>query len=159
MIESKNDMTKNLSFSLFVLLISGFFLGVLTIFSNEAHTQTQLQNETQKSILHNAVGHESHQVVNLQNATENQIFNGTAIFNSSKPVDVISYTEISNITNPNTTLKIWEVGNKNFTPTTLLKNITQGTVNFEGSGVLTHNTMSDPYDVTFSINSTLVDSR
>ena len=60
-------------------------------------------------------------------------------FNLSKPADVISFEEITDGQQPeNTTKKIWEVGDKKFVPTTLLKNVIEGSVSFNGSGILAY---------------------
>ena len=67
-------------------------------------------------------------------------------FSLSKPVDVISFEEIIDGQQPaNTTKKIWEVGDKKFVPTTLLKNVTEGSVSFNGSGILAPSTSGDIY--------------
>ena len=109
--------------------------------------------QTISSIPHNAKGHQSHQIVNFQNLTDDIIYKGTVSFNSTEPVDIISYT---NLNDQNTThsVKIWEVGNKKLVPKTLLKDSTNGTVAFEGNGILAHNIKSNPYKVTFIINDT-----
>jgi hypothetical protein len=33
-----------------------------------------------------------------------------------------------------------------------MKNVTEETVNFQGAGILSHSTSSEPYKVTFTIN-------
>jgi hypothetical protein len=149
-----------------ILLVAGIFallvIGITTTIGNilisnnkvQAQKQPQLIEKTQSSIPHNAKGHESHQIVNFQNSSDGITYKGTVFFNSSKPIDIISYTETTGQQNTNTTVKIWEVGDKKFIPKTLLKNATKGTVDFEGSGVLAHSTQSNPYRVTFTINAT-----
>ncbi len=113
--------------------------------------QAQQEEQTQTSVQHTAKGHESHQVVNLQNPTEGIIYTGTVIFNSSKPVDMIAYEDITGqIFNGTGTL--WDVDGKQYAAKTLMKNATEGTANFQGVGILTHAASSDPYQVTFSIN-------
>ena len=85
-------------------------LGVaLTTEYNKAHAQQpqQQQNQTQASILHNAKGHESRQIVNFQNSSDGVTCAGTVTFNSSKPVDVISFEDITGKQDANTTIKIW----------------------------------------------------
>jgi hypothetical protein len=120
---------------------------------NNNQVQAQ-QQQTQMSVPHNAKGHESHQVVNLQNSSQGIVYKGTVTFNSSKPVDIIEYEDVTGQSqqNINSTVKVWEVDGKTYLPKTLLKNMTEGTVNFEGAGILTHSTSSEPYTVTFTIN-------
>jgi hypothetical protein len=150
-----------------ILLVAGIFallvIGITTTIGNilisnnkiQAQKQPQLIEKTQSSIPHNAKGHESHQIVNFQNSSDGITYKGTVFFNSSKPIDIISYTETTGQQkNTNTTVKIWEVGDKKFIPKTLLKNATKGIVDFDGSGVLAHSTQSIPYRVTFTINAT-----
>jgi hypothetical protein len=113
--------------------------------------QAQQVEQTQTSVPHTAKGHESHQVVNLQNPTEGIIYTGKVIFNSSKPVDMIAYEDITGQTF-NITGTLWDVDGKQYAAKTLMKNATEGTANFQGVGILTHAASSDPYQVTFSIN-------
>lgn len=156
MVRQKNISNKTLAFGLFAVIITGITLnlGNTLTENNKVQAQQQQQHQTQSSIPHNAKGHESHQIVNFQNSSPGQIYKGTVTFNSSKPVDIISYKEITGQQNANTTIKTWEIGDKKFIPKTLLKNVTKGTVYFEGSGILTHNTQSNPYNVTFTKNVT-----
>ena len=44
-------------------------------------------------------------------------------------------------------------------PTTLLKNVTGGSVQFNGSGILAHSAQSNPYSVTFTLNATVVNGK
>ena len=156
-----NISGKTFAFALFIVLTAGITLtmGVaLTTENNKAHAQQQ-QNQTQASIPDNAKGHESHQIVNFQNASDGVTYAGTVTFNSSKPVDVISFEDITGKQNENTTTKLWESGDKKLLPNTLLKNATEGSVQFNGSGILAHSAQSDPYNVTFTINATSVNSE
>lgn len=111
--------------------------------------------ENRSSVPHDAKGHESHQVIIFQNSTDGLRYSGTLAFNLSKPADIISFEEITDKQSPNIT-KVWEVGNKTFAPKIIIKNVTQGTVIFEGSGLVAHNTNSDTYNSTFIINETSV---
>lgn len=156
----KNFSNKTLTLGLIVLLIYVMSLTINNIFiiNNTVQAQQQHIHHTQTSIPHNAKGHESHQVVNFQNSSDGIVYKGTVIFNSSKPVDIISYNELTGQQNANKTIKFWEIGDKKFITKTLLKNVTKGTVNFEGSGILAHSTKSNPYNVTFTINDISVNS-
>jgi hypothetical protein len=114
------------------------------------------EQENQTSISHNAKGHESHQVIIFQNSSDGLKYTGMFTFNLSKPADVISFEEITNEDQPaNATKKIWEVGDKKFVPSTLLKNVTTGSVSFNGSGILAHSTSSDVYTGAFTLNDTV----
>lgn len=152
---------KTFTFALFIVLTAGItlILGVaLTTEFNKAQGQQQ-QNETQSSVPHNAKGHESHQIVNFQNSSDGVTYAGTVTFNSSKPVDIISFEDVTGKQNANTTIKLWESGEKKLMPNTLLKNVTEGSAQFNGSGILAHVTQSDPYNVTFTLNATVVSSK
>jgi mannose/fructose-specific phosphotransferase system component IIA len=144
-------------------LIAGITLTMviaLTTENNKALAQQQQQqNQTQASIPHNAKGHESHQIVNFQNSSDGATYAGTVTFNSSKPVDIISFEDVTGKQNANTTIKLWESGDKKLMPTTLLKNITEGSVQFNGSGILAHTAQSNPYSVTFTLNATVVNGK
>jgi hypothetical protein len=153
---------KTFAFALFIALATGItlFLGVAsTAENNKAQAQTQQQNQTHASIPHNAKGHESHQIVNFQNSSDGVTYTGTVTFNSSKPVDVISFEDVTGKQNANTTIKLWESGDKKLLPTTLLKNVTEGSVQFNGSGILAHSAQSSPYGVTFTLNATAVNAK
>ena len=138
---------------LLIITIMLFSLNSLVEIIANAQQFQPLQKQTISSIPHNAKGHQSHQIVNFQNLTDDIIYKGTIVFNSTEPVDIISYT---NLNDQNTThsVKIWEVGNKKLIPKTLLKNSTNGTVAFEGNGILAHTIKSNPYKITFIINDT-----
>ncbi len=150
-----NFLNKTFAICLIVLLMYAMTLNISNILTINNKVQAQQQEQlhkTQTSIPHNAKGHESHQVVNFQNASEGVIYKGTVIFNSSKPVDIISYSEVTGQQNAKMPIKVWEIGDKKFIPKTLLKNVAKGTVNFEGSGILAHSTQSNLYNVTFTLN-------
>ena len=152
---SENSMS--LAAAIVIVTVTGVTLGSTNtdIFpGNQVHAQQQQQQQmTQASIPHNAKGHESHQVVNLQNATEGSVYTGTVTFNSSKPVDIMVYEDVTG-KNTNSTVKIWEVDAKKFATKTLAKNATQGTLDFQGAGLVTHSASSEPYTVTYKISST-----
>ena len=159
--QQSNLSGKTFTFALFIVLTAGItlVLGVsLTTEFDKAQGQQQ-QNETQSSVPHNAKGHESHQIVNFQNSSDGATYTGTVTFNSSKPVDIISFEDVTGKQNANTTIKLWESGDKKLMPNTLLKNVTEGSVQFNGSGVLAHVTQSDPYSVTFTLNATVASSK
>jgi hypothetical protein len=125
----------------------------------EEGEQQQNQSSSSSSIPHTAKGHESHQVIVFQNSSNGITYSGTVTFNLSKPADVISFEEVTGEQPTNATKKIWEVGDKKFVPNTLLKNVTNGTVSFNGSGILAHNTNSDVYTGTFTMNDTTTTSN
>lgn len=125
---------------------------LVEIIANAQQSQPS-QKQTIPSIPHNAKGHQSHQIVNFQNLTDDIIYKGTVVFNSTTPVDIISYSTL-NDQNTTHSVKIWEVGDKKLVPKTLLKDSTNGTVAFEGNGILAHSIKINPYKVTFIINDT-----
>ena len=99
------------------------------------------EQENQTLNADNAKGHGSHQVIIFQNSSDGLKYTGIVTFNLSKPADVISFEEITNEDQPaNATKKIWEVGDKKFVPSPLLKNISDGFISFNGSGILAHST-------------------
>jgi hypothetical protein len=152
MISEGNISEKSLVLALLIVTVAGG-IALATPLNNNG-VAAQKQQTTQTSVQHNAIGHESHQVVNLQNATEGLVYTGTVTFNSSKPIDIIAYDDITGQQQQptNATVKVWEVDGKKYATNTLIKNATKGTVNFQGAGIVTHSTTSDPYKVTFNIN-------
>ena len=150
----KNLSEKSLSLGLLLVAIVGIAFATSTSILNNNQLEAQ-QQQTQTSMPHNAKGHESHQAVQLQNASQGVVYNGTVTFNSSKPVDIIAYDDVTGQQlqqNTSATATVWEVNGNKYAPKTLMKNVTEGTVNFEGAGILTHSTLSQPYTVTFTIN-------
>ena len=155
MIQKNIICNRNLLFASSILLtITIIFTMSNLLFENKIIAQQQQKQQTLSSIPHNAKGHQSHQIVNFIDLNDSVIYKGTVAFNSSKPVDIISYTEVTGNQTPNSTIKFWEIGNKKFIPKTLLKNSTNGNVSFEGNGIIAHSTQSNPYKVTFTTNST-----
>ena len=71
-----------------------------------------------------------------------------------KLTGIAANSDITGKESTNATKKVWEVGDKIFAPTTLLKNVTEGSVSFNGSGILAHSTMSDVYTGSYSLNET-----
>jgi hypothetical protein len=152
---SENSMSLATAIVIVTMTVTGVTLGSVNtdiVLGKQVHAQQQ-QQMTQASIPHNAKGHESHQVVNLQNATEGSVYTGNVTFNSSKPVDIMVYEDVTG-KNTNSTVKIWEVDAKKFATKTLAKNATQGTLDFQGAGLVTHSASSEPYTVTYKISST-----
>ena len=126
--------------------------------SNKVLAQQEQKNQT--SIIHNAKGHESHQVIIFQNSSDGLKYTGTVTFHLSKPADVISFEEITDVDQPaNATKKIWEVGDKKFVPSMLLKNVSEGSTSFNGSGILAHSTSGDKYTGSFTLNDTAISNK
>ena len=150
----QNHVNKVFAYGLFIAGLTVLTFSISQIVSVEnVNVVLAQQQVNQTSIAHNAKGHESHQVIIFQNSNDGLTYSGTVTFNLSKPADVISFEEVTE--NPtNATKKIWEVGDKKFVPNTLLKNVTNGSVNFNGSGILAHNTLSDVYTGSFTVNDT-----
>ena len=105
---------------------------------------------------HNAIGHESHQVVQFIEPKNNTLYKGIITFTSSIPIDIIAYHDISKIADTvnKTAIKPWLVNGKTFAPTTIMKNVTSGTVDFIASGITTHIPYNQTYDVVYSIHAT-----
>jgi hypothetical protein len=149
MISERNTSAQSLAIGFLIVVIAGMV--VLLDNNYQTQAQQQPQESAQRSVQHTAKGHESHQVVHLQNVSEGTVYKGTVTFNSSKPVDIIAYEDITGQTS-NGTGKVWDMDGKQYAAKTLMTNVTDGTVNFQGAGILTHAASSDPYQVTFSIN-------
>ncbi len=150
---------KALVCSLFVSVLAGTTLaiGVTLTEPDKILAQQPQPQQNQSSVPHNAKGHQSHQVVIFQNSSDGVRYSGAVTFNLSKPADVISFEDVTE-KQPTNTTKIWEVGDKKFATTTLLKNATQGSVNFNGSGILAHSTQGDLYNGTFILNDTVINN-
>lgn len=154
MISNKNLSEKSLSLGLLIVAIVGIAFATSTSILNNNQLEAQ-QQQTQTSMPHNAKGHESHQAVYMQNASQGVVYNGTATFNSSKPVDIIAIEDVTGQQqqqNVSATPNVWDVSGIKYAPKTLMKNVTEGTVNFQGAGILMHSTSSQPYNGTFTIN-------
>ena len=100
------------------MAIAGIAFGTITntmlnnnINNIEVYEQQQAttsnNKQTQTSVQHNAKGHQSNQqVVNLQNTKVGIIYSETVTFNSSKPVDIRAYDDITGQTNTNATVQV-----------------------------------------------------
>jgi hypothetical protein len=153
-----------LIYGLFIAILASLTFALFPIVGengNKVLAQAgEQQQNNQTSIAHNAKGHESHQVVIFQNSSDGLKYTGMVTFNLSKPADVISFEEVTEEDQPvNTTKKIWEVGNKKFVPSTLLKNVTTGSISFNGSGILAHSTSGDKYTGSFTLNDTAISNN
>ncbi len=153
-----------LIYGLFIAILASLTFALFPIVGengNKVLAQAgEQQQNNQTSIAHNAKGHESHQVVIFQNSSDSLKYTGMVTFNLSKPADVISFEEVTEEDQPvNTTKKIWEVGNKKFVPSTLLKNVTTGSISFNGSGILAHSTSGDKYTGSFTLNDTAISNN
>ena len=154
-----------LVYGLFIAILASLIFALFPVVGEngnnilaQAGEQQQLNNQT--SIAHNAKGHESHQVIIFQNSSDGLKYTGMITFNLSKPADVISFEEIKVEDQPaNATKKIWEVGDKKFVPSTLLKNVTDGSISFNGSGILAHSTSGDKYTGSFILNDTTISNN
>ena len=160
----KPGMSKSILISLLVLstlMIGSLLLSYSTIpnFTQAASAEedTMFHNtQVKKSMAHNAIGHESHQVVQFIEPKNNTLYKGIITFTSSIPIDIIAYHDISKIADTvnKTAIKPWLVDGKTFAPTTIMKNVTSGTVDFIASGITTHIPYNQTYDVVYSIHAT-----
>ncbi len=153
LISNKKLSEKSLNLGLLIVAIVGIAFATSTSILNNNQLEAQ-QQQTQTSMPHDAKGHESHQAVYMQNASQGVVYNGTVTFNSSKPVDIIAIEDVTGQQQQNVsaTANVWDVNGIKYAPKTLMKNVTEGTVNFQGAGILTHSTSSQPYNATFTIN-------
>ena len=162
--DRKPLMSKSILISVLVLstlMIGSLLLSYSTIpnftQSATAEEDTMFHNtQVKKSMAHNAIGHESHQVVQFIEPKNNTLYKGIITFTSSIPIDIIAYHDISNIVDTvnKTAIKPWLVDGKTFAPTTIMKNVTSGTVDFIASGITTHIPYNQTYDVVYSIHAT-----
>ncbi|MGD9534470.1 MAG: hypothetical protein AB7V56_11975 [Candidatus Nitrosocosmicus sp.] len=152
----------------------------------------EIINNNISSVPHDVKGHEGHQVVKfLGDGLEANNHVGVVSFNSSKPVDIIAYSEIANnnstttaannnstttaannnstttaannnstttaannnsTTTASTPKKIWYTETNQFEPETLLKNVSNGSVNFDSNGILAHRPSNDTFFVNFTLS-------
>jgi hypothetical protein len=154
LISNKNLSEISLSLGLLIVAILGIAFATSTsILNNNQLEAQQQQQQSQTSMPHNAKGHESHQAVQMINSSQGVVYNGTVTFNTSKPVDIIAIEDVTGQQqNVSATANVWDVNGNKFAPKTLMKNVTEGTANFQGAGILTHSTSSQPYNATFTIN-------
>ncbi len=153
---------KVIVYGLSIAILAGltFVIGQILVENGNNVLAQQQQQNNQTSTPHNAKGHESHQVIIFQNSSDGLKYTGMVTFSVSKPVDVISFEEITDGQQPaNTTKKIWEVGDKKFVPSTLLKNVTEGFIGFNGSGILAHSTSGDKYTGSFTLNDAAINNN
>lgn len=98
---------------------------------------------------HNAEGHSAHQALYFVYPIEGKIYSGSVTFTSTSGVDILVYHDV---TGANTTgLTVHKVDGVSYGVTTLMKNVTSGTVNFVGAGILAHTASSTPYKVVASV--------
>jgi hypothetical protein len=151
-----------LIYGLSIAILAGltFAMGQILVENGNLVLGLSEQQNNQTSIPHNAKGHESHQVIIFQNASDGLKYTGMVTFHLSKPADVISFEQITNGQQPaNATKKIWEVGDKKFVPSTLLKNVSEGSISFNGSGILAHSTSGYKYTGSFTLNDTAISNN
>jgi hypothetical protein len=152
---------KALIYGISIAILAGltFAMGQILVENGNHVLGLSEQQKNQTSIPHNAKGHESHQVIIFQNPSDGLKYTGMITFSLSKPADVILFEEITDGQPANATKKIWEVGDKKFVPSTLLKNVTDGSVIFNGSGILAHSTSGDKYAGSFTLNDTAISNN
>jgi hypothetical protein len=115
---------------------------------SQAFTRRVTGSFVQTSTSHSAEGHSAHQVVNFFNPQPDAVYSGTVTFTSSKGVDIIAYHDVTG--QDTTGISTWTIGAKTYATTTLMKNVTSGTVDFVGSGLVAHSASSDSYTVAYS---------
>jgi hypothetical protein len=151
MIRTKNSVTAVVAIAVVAGIVASTAI-IMAIQQAEAQSTTFTRRITgswvQTSSSHNAEGHNTHQVVNFFNPQPNAVYSGKVTFTASKGVDIIAYHDVTgqNITG----VKTWKVGDKTYATTTLMSNVTSGTVDFVGSGLLAHSVAGDQYTVAYS---------
>lgn len=98
---------------------------------------------------HNAEGHSLHEAAYLLYPQVGYIYNGKFTFSASKPVDIIVYHDVT-VTDAEGS--VHRVGERSYTASTILQNVTSGTVDAVGSAILAHTHDSEPYTVIASID-------
>jgi len=151
MICTKNSVTVVVAMAVVAGIVASTAI-IIAIQQAEAQSTTFMRRVTgswvQTSSPHNAEGHGTHQVVNFFNPQPDAIYSGKVTFTASKGVDIIAYYDV---TGQNTTgVKTWKVGDKTYATTTLMSNVTSGTVDFAGSGLLAHSVSSDQYTIAYT---------
>lgn len=106
-----------------------------------------------QSTSHDANGHSSHQAAYLLLAQQGYLYGGAVTFSSTKPVDILVYHDVTG--ERAEVLKgvaVHVVNGRSFAVTPLLKNVTSGSVDFVGSGILAHTTASDQYAIVATVD-------
>lgn len=80
----------------------------------------------------------------------NCLYSGTVTFSNTKPVDILVYHDVTGVSTGDIT--VHNVEGKSYAVTTLLENVTKGTVAFVGAAILAHSTDSAPYGVVTSVD-------
>jgi hypothetical protein len=148
---TKNIMAISMAAAVVIMLTVGVSLMAAQDAEAQAKNTRWVRGSwIQESVSHNAEGHSAHQVVNFFSPQNGFVYNGKVTFTSSKGVDIIAYHDITGQSGNTTGLKTWKIEGKTYAITTLMTNGTSGTVDFVGSGLVTHSVASDPYTVAFS---------
>lgn len=116
----------------------------------ETYSRRITETFAEQSGPHNAEGHSAHQALYFVYPIEGKIYDGRVTFTSTSGVDILVYHDV---TGANTTgLTVHKVDGRSYAVTPLLKNVTSGTVDFLGAGILAHTAASNPYTVVASVN-------
>ena len=105
-----------------------------------------------QSSSHNAEGHSSHQAAYFLLTNSSHVYNGVVTFTTTSAVDILVYHDITGKTGSAQGVPVHVVNDKSYAVTTLLKNVTSGTVDFVGSGILAHSLGSEPYTVVATVD-------
>lgn len=96
----------------------------------------------QASQPHDAEGHSSHGAVYYVYPHEGYLYDGEVTFSTSTPVDILVYHDVTD-QNDTSGLTLHTVNGRTYAVTTAMKNVTSGTVEFLGAGVLAHKVVSE----------------
>ena len=106
-----------------------------------------------QSSAHDAEGHSSHQAAYMLLAQPGFVYSGALTFSSNRPVDILVYHDITGTgAEAVTGISVHVVNGKSYAVTSILKNVTSGSVSFVGSGVLAHTASSEPYSVVSTVD-------
>lgn len=112
-------------------------------------TETVVKN----SVAHDAEGHASHQAAYLLLAKPGFLYSGSMTFSSNKPVDILAYHDITG-TDPASLngVAIHMVDGRTFAMTSLLKNVTSGSISVVATGLLAHVATGDEFTMVASLD-------
>lgn len=103
-----------------------------------------------QSASHDAENHSSHQAMYFVHPVEGKVYDGRITFSSTKPVDILVYHDVTGA--DTTGLTVHKVDGRSYAVTVLMKEVTSGTADFVGAGILAHTAASDQFTVAASVN-------
>jgi hypothetical protein len=121
------------------LVVSGIAVGMLQ--TTEARTadvpKRIIETVAKASEPHDAEGHETHGAVYFVYPQEGFIYDGKVTFVASRPVDIMIYHDVTGQEDTEG-LPLHVVNGRTYAVTTAMRDVTSGTVEFIGAGILAH---------------------